>query len=351
MSTTALHKDVRELARDLKVAGLRFRSFRGVEDFAAMARVIKDSGTVDGNEHVETADDLQHSYQHLVNSDPATDMLMVEICGTLIGYSRVWWQQVVDGPRVYGHFAQLLPAWRGKGIRRVMLRHNESRLRTIAADHENNGLRTYECWASDGERDWIELLHSEGYLPVRYGFEMVRPHLNDIPAHPLPAGLEVRSVSPEQTHQVWAAAREAFRDHWGFCEEEWADDGWFAAWQGRPTFRPELWQVAWDGDEVAGMVLNFIDEAENQEYQRKRGYTETICVRRPWRRQGLARALIARSLGIHKQYGMDEVALGVDAENPSGALQLYESMGYVVTKREAAYRKPLDAELTSIQEG
>jgi mycothiol synthase len=251
---------------------------------------------------------------------------------------------VVDGPRVYGHFAQLLPAWRGGGIRRAMVRWNEHRLRTMAADHQGDGPRTFECWTGHGETDWIALLESEGYRAVRYGFEMVRPNLEDIPDDSLPVGLEVRPVQPEHIHQIWNAAREAFRDHWGFCEEEWAKDGWFASWQQSPTFKPELWQVAWDGDHVAGMVLNFIDEAENQEFGRQRGYTETICVRRPWRRRGLARALIARSLALHKEQGMTEAGLGVDAENPSGALQLYESMGYTVVRREAAYRKPLDAE-------
>ena len=37
------------------------------------------------------------------------------------------------------------------------------------------------------------------------------------------------------------------------------------------------------------MVRNFINHKENQEANRKRGYTENISVRRPWRRQGIAR--------------------------------------------------------------
>jgi len=66
-------------------------------------------------------------------------------------------------------------------------------------------------------------------------------------------------------------------------------------------------------------------------------------VRRPWRRRGLARALIARSFGVIKELGMTEAALGVDAENISGALQLYKSMGFQVVKRYTTYRKPMEA--------
>lgn len=341
-----LSEDVRGCLNTLEIEGVRLRGFRGDEDFPAMIDVIDRSKQADDIDYSETLEDLRSSYQHLVNCDPAADMLMVEIDSELVGYSRVWWQQVEDGPRVYMHFAQLLPAWRKMGLRQLMLRHNEHRLRAIAADHGTVAPRTFECWAGEGEVDWIRLLEEEGYRAIRYSFSMVRPSLNDIPDVPLPAGLEVRPVKPAEIPQIWAAAREAFRDHWGFSEAEWADDGWFASWQERPSFKPELWQVAWDGDQVAGMVLNFIDEIENERFNRRRGYTETICVRRPWRRRGLARALIARSLALHKAQGMTETALGVDAENPSGALQLYKSMGYQVVKRESAYRKPLDAELT-----
>lgn len=90
------------------------------------------------------------------------------------------------------------------------------------------------------------------------------------------------------------------------------------------------------------MVQNFINEEENKEYGRKRGYTEGISVRRPWRRQGLAKALIARSFRVLKDLGMTEAALGVDADNPNGALQLYRSMGFQVVKRHTTYRKPVD---------
>jgi ribosomal protein S18 acetylase RimI-like enzyme len=100
--------------------------------------------------------------------------------------------------------------------------------------------------------------------------------------------------------------------------------------------------VAWDGDEVAGMILNFIDRDENEKHGRLWGYTEEICVRRPWRRRGLASSLIAHSLRVIKERGMEAAALFVDAENLSGALGLYERMGYQTIRRAVSFRKPLD---------
>lgn len=329
------------VADEPEVPGLAFRGFRGEVDYPSMLAVIEASKEVDGTERTDSLEDITRNYQHLHNCDPFQDMVFAEVDGRVVGYGRVWWSQTVNGKRIYSGFTFLEPAWRNKGIRRAMLRHNERRLRQIAADHPQDEEHWLEAWASDSEEHWESLLVDEGYEGVRWGFEMVRPDLENIPDLPLPEGLEVRPVPPEQYRAVFDAAKEAFRDSWEFSED-WFSEEDFEAWQQDRTFQPELWQVAWDGDQVAGMVQNFVNEAENKEYGRRRGYTEGICVRRPWRRRGLARALIARSFRVIKDLGMTEAALGVDSQNQNGALQLYKSMGFEVVKRHTTYRKPMD---------
>ncbi len=328
-----------EVADAPEVLGLIFRRFRGEKDFPLMVAVIAGSNKADRIEHTDSVEDVAATYRHLVNCDPYKDMLFAEMQGELIGFGRLWWILRSDGSRSYQHFALLLPEWRGKGIRRAMLRHNERRLKEIAADHPKEGPQVFETWADDTEVDWDSLVTSEGYKPVRYLFEMVRPNMDDISDLPLPEGLEVRPAKPEHYRKIWDAAGEAFQDHWGATE--WRDE-WFQMWQEKPIFNPKLWQVAWDGDEVAGMILNFIHEEENKEYNRKRGYTEEISVRRPWRRRGLARALLAHSLKVLKNHGMTEAALTVDAENITGALGLYQDAGFRTVKRRTVYQKPLE---------
>jgi ribosomal protein S18 acetylase RimI-like enzyme len=327
------------LAEAPNIEGLTFRRFRGEKDYPVMVAIINESNKVDEIPHTDSLEGIAATYRHLVNCDPYQDMLFAEMNGEVIGFARAWWIQRSDGMRTYIHFAMLLPQWRGKGIRRAMLLHDEQRLREIAKDHSQDKSRVFETWASDTETDWDSLVVVHGYKPVRYIFEMVRPHLNDIPDMPMPQGLEVRPAKPEHYRKIWDAAGEAFQDHWGATE--WREE-WFEVWQEKPIFNPKLWQVTWDGDEVAGMILNFIDEQENKEFDRKRGYTEEICVRRPWRKRGLARALLARSLKVLKEHGMTEAALSVDAENISGALKLYEDMGFRTVKRHTIYHKPLD---------
>ena len=84
----------------------------------------------------------------------------------------------------------------------------------------------------------------------------------------------------------------------------------------------DLWVVAWDGDQIAGVVQNWIWPEENEKLGVKSGWLEHISVRRPWRRRGLARAITAASLVRIREAGMTEGMLGVDSENANGALGL-----------------------------
>ena len=101
-----------------------------------------------------------------------------------------------------------------------------------------------------------------------------------------------------------------------------------------------MWVVAWEGDEIAGVVQNWIFPDENEKLGVARGWIEHISVRRPWRRRGLGRAITAESLRQLKAAGMTDAMLGVDAENPTGALGLYEGLGFEVYQRSIAYGPP-----------
>jgi ribosomal protein S18 acetylase RimI-like enzyme len=173
-----------------------------------------------------------------------------------------------------------------------------------------------------------------GYSPARYAFRMRRDLTMPIPELPIPPGLELRPARPEHFRAIWEAEREAFQDHWGYAP--WPDEAYQRFLQ-FPHYDPRLWQVAWDGDQVAGSVLNYINAEENASFARLRGYTEDISVRRPWRRRGLASALIARSLAAVRECGMTEAVLGVDAENRTCALRVYERLGYTTIQQWTVY--------------
>ena len=321
------------------IPGLSFRGFAGESDYPKMLAVIEGSKHVDQVERTDSLEDVQRNYSHLINCDPHTDMLFAEMNGEVIGYTRVWWDKVNDGvTRTYSSVGFLLPEWRRKGIGTVMLQFAEERLRQIAAGHTGPETRVLSIWANGTATGLIALLESQGYKPARYFFEMTRPIDEPLPDAPLPTGMQIRPVTEADYRAVYEAHTEAFRDHWGFTENTFEE---FMHWSEEPDFNPSLWKVAWDGDQIAGQVLNFVNTAEDKEYGRKRGYTEAISVRRPWRKRGLARSLVVQSIAMFKELGMTETALGVDAENPSGALNLYQGLGYKEVRRNMIFRKPL----------
>lgn len=321
------------------IPGLSFRGFAGESDYPKMLAVIEGSKHADQVERTDSLEDVRRNYSRLTNSNPYTDMLFAEMNGEVIGYQRVWWEKLNDGVTLqYSCVGFLHPAWRRKGIGTAMYRHAEARLREIAAAHTGPETKILSMWANGSAGSLLALLEKEGYTPARYFFEMKRDIEEPLPDAPMPPGLEVRPVREEDYRAVYEAHAESFRDHWGFIESTFEE---FMHWQEGPDFDPGLWKVAWDGDQIAGQVLNFVNGAENEEYHRKRGYTEGISVRRPWRKRGLARSLVVQSIAMFKEMGMTETALGVDAENPSGALKLYTSLGYKETRRNMIFRKPL----------
>jgi mycothiol synthase len=339
MIATEISTDLIAVLNATAIPGLTFRRFRGPEDYPHMLAVINGSKKADDIERSDTLEAMTNNYAHLENCDPYRDIVIAEADGQMVAYNRVFWEQQEDSTRLYVVFGFLLPEWRRKGIGTAMLAQGEQRLLEIAAEHAYEGPRFFQSFVSGGEKGTIALLEGTGYKPVRYGFEMKCDLSKPCPDFPMPAGLEVRPVRDEHLRAIWEADNEAFRDHWGYVP---GTEARYDSWLKQPDFKPSLFKVAWDGDQIAGAVQNFINKEENAEYNRKRGYTEGIFVRRPWRKRGLARSLIVQSMKMFKEMGMTETTLGVDTENLSGALRVYESCGYRQVKKDITYRKPLE---------
>ena len=160
-----------------------------------------------------------------------------------------------------------------------------------------------------------------------------------IPTLALPEGLEIRPVEPADHRRIFEAEADAFKDHWG--NREWTDAD-MARFFGDPDLDTSLWRVGWDGEEVAGVVVAVVPSRENAELGTNRAWLDRISVRRPWRRRGLARALTASALLGLRERGLDTAMLGVDTENPTGALALYEGLGFLRVDHGEVLARPMD---------
>ena len=320
-------------------AGLRFRRYRGEEDHPAMLRVYMSVHEHDGLEEVLTLEKFNLNYATLVNCDPARDIVIAEIDGEVVAYARVFWNALVEGGRSYENFGFVHPLWRRRGIGGSLHRHTEGRLRQIADSHGEIAPKWFGSEGIDTDAGNTALLLGDGYTAARFFYDMVAPSLEDVVAPPMPDGIELRPVTRDQYRTIWLGSAEAFRDHWG--EQEWTDGDWTRFDADPDNADPRLWRIGWDGDEVAGAVVTTVPVEENELYERARVYVAQVSVRRPWRRRGLARALLAGSLVGAREAGFTSASLGVDTDSPTGATALYESLGFAPEKTFTAYRKPL----------
>jgi mycothiol synthase len=318
--------------------GLTMRNFRDRNDFAPMTQVLHASYRADGIEESRTVQALAEFYETRKNLALDRDLWLVEHAGELVAYGAGRWWPTTDQAFVYLSWIMVLPEWRGQGIEQLLLRQSQARFRQVAASHTPGAPRWLQMFIRESQTWLRDVASADGYQPVRYFYDMVRPDLQDIPNLELPPGIEVRAALPEHYSKIWHADVEVFADDWS---EQIHDEDDYERWLKGPQFNPTLWQVAWEGDEVVGHVLNFVDDDENRQYQRLRGHTEDIGVRKPWRGRGIAKALLARSLRMFRDMGFDSTALGVDVENPNGALRLYESMGYGREQTTIAYRRAM----------
>ena len=322
------------------VSEVPLRAFDPDRDFPAMVELIT---AVNHHDHVDwfpTPENLAVEWARVPTFDPGRDHRVVEVDGRFIAAGGVHWREragkVVHDIEVWTH-----PNVRRQGLGRRLLAWAEARARESVADGSGGPRDLPHVLGGGGQQGdpaGAGFAASAGYAPVRYGFVMRRRLDLPILEAPLPAGLEVRPVRPEDHRAIWAADTEAFRDHWESAVRHEAD---FVHTFGHPDLDTSLWQVAWDGDEVAGSVMNGIYREENAQVGLDIGWLDHVSVRRPWRGRGLASALIVRSLAILRERGMSVAALGVDAENPTGALGLYERYGFRPHQTWVTYRKPL----------
>jgi mycothiol synthase len=322
-------------------AGVTLRPTVGEPDVDSFVAIFRAANEADGIEERTSRESLANWLMHSTpHFDAARNVVVAEAEGKPVAYGWTSWVDTTDGARHYQTRGHVHPDWRRRGVGRAILVHNEARLREVAAGHATDRPRYFAAGAPDRRAGAVALLEGAGYEAVRWFYDMVRPTLHGIVERPVPDGLEMRPMAGRaQLRQLFDADAEAFADHWGGFD---ASDESFEQWLGDPDLDPSLFVVAWYDDEIAGAVVNVINEQENRELGRRRGLLDSVFVRRPWRGRGLASALVARSLLVLRDRGMTSAWLGVDADNPTGALHVYENAGFEVDLRSASYRKPME---------
>lgn len=195
------------------------------------------------------------------------------------------------------------------------------------------GLKTASLFAPH-EHELEHLAATRGYEKTRESLTM-EIGFDDLPPDGDFGELEVRTYRAEDRGAVIAALNDAFSEDPFF--QEATVERFDAMFVGRDDFDPTLWFLAWDDAELAGFALGYPQLGTDPDL----GHVNWLGVRKQWRRRGLAEALLRHSFRELYARGKHRTALGVDAQNVTGALRVYERVGMHVTRRFGTWQKEL----------
>lgn len=222
------------------------------------------------------------------------------------------------------------PGSRGTGVAEALLAHAED----WAHEHAEPGALA-RAYVPERDSEARELLARRGYEIIRHSLTM-EIELPEQPESPeWPGGVAVRAFDRERDEEtVHECVEETFSDHWDYRPtpiEEWR------AFAFDERHDPTLWWLAEEDRQLAGICLNAWHFSGDPTF----GWVGTLGVRRPWRRRGLGLALLLQSFADFKRRGATRVGLGVDAENLTGAVRLYERAGMRAVRRYDTYERKL----------
>ncbi|MBE0636369.1 GNAT family N-acetyltransferase [Candidatus Bipolaricaulota bacterium] len=184
------------------------------------------------------------------------------------------------------------------------------------------------------------LLEAKGYKDIRQKWRMLMTFSEDRPTPAWPEGISIRCFDPDvDLEATFLASRDAFKDHWADTDssEEEGLKSFRHHIRTNPDFDPSLWYLAWDGSEIAGICRARPLEGTD----RSTGYIQSLGVRRPWRRRGLARALLHHTFSELIERGYERCALHVDSDSQTGATRVYEKAGMKIAECSHVYELEL----------
>lgn len=216
------------------------------------------------------------------------------------------------------------PEFKGRGLGSFLLDHAETRVPQL-------GLEWLRVTALAQDRDAGQLLERRGYRLIRSFYRMLID-LHEPPLPPeWPEGVTVSSLRRGDERTYYEVHQESFEDHWE--HEPRTFEEWLKRTRESELFDADLHFLARAGDEPAGVV--FCSQKLG------RGWVDVLGVRRRWRGRGLGAALLRQGFAALYDRGEREIALGVDAESPTGATRLYEREGMRVASKADLWQKHL----------
>jgi GNAT superfamily N-acetyltransferase len=181
-------------------------------------------------------------------------------------------------------------------------------------------------------------LEQFGYTRERTFYRMAIEFDGPPPEPRLPQGISIRAFQRGvEERVVYDAFVEAQADEWGQDKPLPFDKWLYYFIEVEENFDPEAWFLAVEGETIVGYALCRWDRAGEPDGSTVR----YLAVRRPWRKRGIALALLHAAFGSMYRHGKRGAGLGVDATSYTGADRLYVRAGMRRAFETLSYRKVL----------
>lgn len=304
-------------------------------DLATVCALLNLCDAVDNQEDFYTVEELQQRFA-TPSLDRFNDQRVWEDAGSrIVGFAQTW-NLPSDSALDSFYYFRVHPDMRSTPVGSEMIDWASGHAHEAGLKHGLPAVLMGRVFDYDVYS--CGLFEQHGFAIARYGLRMARSLHEPIPVPAFPQGYTLRHVGGEEDIEPWVDCfNQSFIDHWLFHPETVEDRRHRLQ---RPGYRPEqdLVAVAPDGS-FAAFCLWGIDEADNARRGRKDGWIGLLGTRRGHRGLGLGRAMLLAGLQRLRDEGADTAKLGVDAENPTGALGLYERAGFRKVATRVSYHK------------
>ncbi len=293
--------------------------------------------TADGDNDIQTAEELLEDF-----ADPLIDFERGSLAcydgDQMVGYSIVSRASTAEPVHLMHQWGGVHPDYRGRGIGSGLLDWAEEIAVALHREHFPDSPASLDCYVLRKNTQAVELFGGRGYKQSRWFHEMTRDLSAELPASELPAEVQVLGWAPELSADALLVRNESFRDHWGSTEVS-AESWEFRT--GVRAFRPSLSFIAYIDGEPIGMVMAHEYDGYNEKTGTRDVFIPLVGTRRAARRRGVATGLLTMALRAAKADGYDTATLSVDADSPTGAVGIYERLGFVTKDTRVAVSKHL----------
>ena len=303
-------------------------------DWAALWTAIEDA---DGSEEYLSEQDLREEFGQPSRDYPRGSMAIYD-GGTMVGFGMLTGRSTADPVHHIRHSGGVHPAYRGRGLGGELLAWAERAAVPLHEDRHPGRPLALSSGCLSRNAGAVALHEARGYRPVRWFHSMLRDLSAPLPQLAVPAGVRLVGYTPDMAEHARLVRNESFRDHWGSTQT--SADGW-THFLAHGAFRPGLSFLAYEGPEPLGMLISHEYDAYRDQTGLRDLHIAIVGTRAEGRKRGIATALLATALSAARAEGYDQASLGVDAESLTGAVRLYERVGFTVDNTWTAYQKHL----------